>query len=140
MKRLVAVALLWCPFAVLGADVQIEIVNDSQTDLTVESAANGSDVEVAPSESREAIFHQPQWLRFGQEAYEYDIEPLLKVSRQSKRKIILKAGKDSALYAWPRGGNAGTGQTPAQPKGFPLKPSKKVDLTEGSVAPEKPSS
>jgi hypothetical protein len=117
---------------VLGADVQIEIINGTQTDLTVESAANGSDVEVAPSESREAIFHQPQWLRFGQDAYVYDIEPLLQLSQQLKRKILLKAGKDAALYAWPHGGNAATGQPPAQPKGFPLKPSKKVDLTESS--------
>ena len=122
-------ALAFATFASLATEVQVVLVNGTSTDIEVEAQSGKPSLEVLPHESKTVLLRQPQWLRFGQEAYKYSIGPIAQHAKVTSASVVLQAHIDGKLYVVPSGTSKPLAEFPPQPKGFPLKPTRKADLT-----------
>lgn len=129
MKSVLAVLLVAASSAVLASGARVVLINGTVTDITVESRRDEVHNDVLPKESKLVLLRQPLWLRFGQEACKYNIGPLEQAARRTSVPLVLQAHSDGRLYLLPKGTTEWQAKPPLQPKGFPLKPTQKVDLT-----------
>ena len=128
MRFLPLLFLALAPSLVFASEVRLTLVNGTDTDITVESPDDKAQTEVLPKESKVVAFRHLQWLRFGQEAYKYNIGPIERAAKHSPNLLVVQAHTDGRLYLVPPGTPAPTLVPPPQPKGFPIKPTRKVDL------------
>ncbi len=129
MKRLLALLLCLAPVLCFAAEPTVLLVNATQTFVSVEVGAGEPVKELLPGESKSVAIRQLRWLRFGQEANRYSLAPIKGIAAHSKRPIVLQANPDGRPYVLPAGSSGPSEPPPPQPRGFPLKPNKSVDLT-----------
>lgn len=99
------------------------------TDVSVEVGPNEPVVEVLPQEGKSVLVQQLRWLRFGQTAMQYDLKAIQALASSSSTPVVLQAHSDGRLYVLPPGTSAPVKRYPRQPRGFPVKPVKIMDLT-----------
>ena len=129
MKRLIAFLLSMAPALGGAIEPTVLLVNATQTDVSVEVSAGEQVHEVLPGESKSVAVRQLRWLRFGQEAHRYNLNPVKTLAARSANPLVLQAQPDGRLYLLPMGSSVPTAKPPPQPKGFPLKPNRSADLT-----------
>jgi hypothetical protein len=129
MKRLLALLLSIGPALVGAVEPTVLLVNATQTDVSVEVSAGEPVQEVLPGESKSVAVRQLRWLRFGQEAHRYNLNPVKTLAARSGKQLVLQAQSDGRLYLLPMGSSGPTAKPPPQPRGFPLKPNRSTDLT-----------
>jgi hypothetical protein len=106
----------------------VRLLNAGPTDVAVERPDKTIELELAPGAAGQTILRKSQWLKMGQEVYLFDTRAL---QRQAARggPIVLQVGPGSFLYVLSPSANKPEKIPPKQPRGFPLRPIKKVDLT-----------
>jgi hypothetical protein len=131
MKRLLALLLLLWLVPAFGSAVEptVLLVNATQTFVSVEVGAGEPVNELLPGESKSVAVRQLRWLRFGQEANRYNLAPVKALAARSTTPLVVQAHPDGRLYILPAGTSGPSQTPPPQPRGFPLKPSRSVDLT-----------
>jgi len=129
MKHLLVSLLASAPLLALAQDKPVTLVNGSGTDIMVETPKHEPLVELLPNETKAVSFRQLRWLRFGQEAYAYNVAPIEQHARRRAKPLVLQAHTDGKLYLLPPRTTGVQPRLPPQPRGFPISPIKKVDLT-----------
>ena len=129
MRLLLAAILAAATSVASAAELRIVLINGTNTDIAVESKKGEPQVEVLPQESKVVLLQQLRWLRFGQEAHKYSIGPIVQRAKHSPASLVLQANSNGWLYVVPPGTKQPQAKLPPQPKGFPLKPTRKADLT-----------
>jgi hypothetical protein len=119
-----AVALSSCSFA-----LEALLYNNTPTDVVVWKVHEKSSVSAAPGAMVEFKLQAEQHIDFGQDAFVYEPKELKATEFISEGRIKLQAEKDGKLYIVPPSAVFPVSPLPAQPPGFPLTPSKHVDLT-----------
>lgn len=129
MKHLLVGLLASVTMLGLAQAEPVTLLNGTGTDITVETPKHEALVELLPNEVKAVPIRQLRWLRFGQEAYAYNVASIEQKARQRTNPLVLQAHTDGKLYLLPAGTNAVQAKLPSQPRGFPISPIKKVDLT-----------
>ena len=128
MKHLLVATLLLATTAACARELPIVLHNAGSTDVVVEDQNKSATAELQPGQSARVKFVQQQWLKLGQEVYRFDVSPIFRLPKEDAPPAI-QIGSDGRLYLMPRGVTEAGTKPPPQPKGFPIKHSKKVDLT-----------
>ena len=128
MKHILAVALFLAATATSAREVSVLLLNAGTTDVSVEEANKSAVAELLPGSAAEVKLVQPQWLKLGQEVYRFDVGPIFRLPG-TKVPPVIQVGVDGKLYLMPAGTTQVGAKPPPQPRGFPIKSSKKLDLT-----------
>ncbi len=111
-----------------GADeLRVLLLNPGPTDVHVEDAAKQVHTELSPGQSKEVSLLNRQWLKLGQEAFLYDTSAIKKAAARGMP--VIQVGPGVMLYLLPAGTTTQTSSPPKQPRGFPVRPLRRVDLT-----------
>ena len=129
MRMLLTIALVLAWNVTLAGDLRVLLINGTRTDIIVETKKDAPVIELLPGEAKIVSPRHLQWLRLGQESYKYNVVSLEQWIARHPGTLVLQAHTDGKLYVLPIGTDAVQTTLPAQPRGFPVKPSKKVDLT-----------
>ena len=129
MQLLLAAVLAVASSVALAGDLRVVLINGAGTDITVETKTTEAVIELLPGETKVVSPRQLQWLRFGQESYRYNVVSIKQRAAQHPGVLVLQAHADGSLYVLPSGTAKAQTKLPPQPRGFPVKPTKKVDLT-----------
>lgn len=126
-------AKFFCGLALLlassstGAQLtKVELFNNTPVDLCVDHGKRTSCTEIQPGRSAVVLLGTSQWINFGMESHLYLFE-------QRNVPSPLQAERDGKLYAIPAATTLPATTLPPQPKGFPLVPKRKVDLTSNGA-------
>jgi hypothetical protein len=104
--------------------VLIDLHNNTVADLCVEGQSKGSCQEILAKRSREVHIRSIQWIQFGKKAFRYNFPRIF-----LKPGLRLQAEPDGKLYLLPDDAPLPASVLPKQPTGFPLTPTRRVDLT-----------
>lgn len=104
--------------------VLIDLHNNTVADLCVEGQSKGSCQEILSKRSREVHIRSIQWIQFGKKAFRYNFPRVF-----LKPGLRLQAEPDGKLYLLPDDAPLPASVLPKQPTGFPLTPTRRVDLT-----------
>jgi hypothetical protein len=115
--------------ASVAAQPDLLLVNGTVTDIIPEAVASRPSAEIAPDQSALVSLSQLKWLRFGQIAHRYDIGAIARKANSTKSSQVLQAGPNACLYLVQPSTTQPVRVLPKQPSGFPVCPSKSVDLT-----------
>jgi hypothetical protein len=131
MRYVAAVALLVAAAALGSCSFALKAVlyNNTPTDIVVWKVVEKSSVSAAPGATVEFKLKAEQHIDFGQDAFVYEPKELKAKEFISEGRIKLQAEKDGRLYVVPPSAAFPVSPLPPQPAGFPLTPSKHVDLT-----------
>jgi hypothetical protein len=127
MKHLLVATLVLVATVAGARDLSVVLHNAGTTDVVVEDQNKVAVAELLPGQSSEVRFVQPQWLKLGQEVYRFDVTPLFRLPR-TKTPPVIYLRSDGKLYLMPSGVREVGPMPPPQPRGFPIRHSKKVDL------------
>ncbi len=128
MKHLLVAALVSVATVAGARDLSVVLHNAGTTDVVVEDQNKLAVAELLPGQSSQVRFVQPQWLKLGQEVYRFDVTPIYRLPRTNAPPVI-QLRSDGKLYLMPSGVTEVGTKPPRQPKGFPIRHSKKIDLT-----------
>jgi|GEM_PF-6010337 len=128
MKYLLASTLLLATTVAWASELPVVLHNAGLTDVVVEDQHKSPTAELLPGQSARVTFAQLQWLRLGQEVYRFDVTPLFRLKKNGHPPDI-QIRSDGKLYLMPSELTYTGKKPPPQPKGFPIKPLKKVDIT-----------
>jgi len=121
---LLGLALTLFSLGTLAQGVAVEIYNNTGVDLCVDGQSR-QDCKAIPSrQSGHVSMRSAQWIQFGMNSYRYNIPKVW-----FKPGLKLQAEADGNLYLLPPEAKAPVPVLPKQPGGFPLSPTRKVDLT-----------
>jgi hypothetical protein len=107
--------------------VRVLLLNLGPTDVQIEDAAKSVHTELQPGEAKEVQLLPRQWLKLGQEAFLYDTSSIRRAAKSGAS--IIQVGPGARLYLLPSQDQGPVARPPKQPRGFPLHPLRKVDLT-----------
>ena len=127
MKNTLLLALALTAIGVNAQPARLLLVNAGTTVVQVQAEDRSIRATIQPGTAAEVTFYQPQWLRSGQKAYRYDTKPVQRLRRKGKE-IVLQLEPNAGLYLMPAGTTAPGSKPPAQPKGFPIRPSRTFDM------------
>ena len=127
MKPLATVTLLVLSAANASAIAAepVLLVNGTITDITFDYSGHVQDL--LPGSKLEVPVSQLNSLRFGQEQLEYGARVARALGGQ--KQAALQAQPDGCLYLVPRTLIQPMKRPPKQPAGFPICPSRRIDLT-----------
>ena len=124
IRVLLGCALATVASVALAQTAAIEIFNNTAIDLCVNGASQRDCKQIRPKEAGQVSIRLEQWIRFGAEAYRYNVPRTL-----FKSGLKLQAEADGKLYLIPAESAFPASRLPKQPSGFPLAPTRKADLT-----------
>ena len=127
MHTLLVVFLAMASMAAQAAEVRVLLLNDTNADITVETPSKNVLAEVRAKEGKHVSLQSTQRLRFGQITYEYQTSSLEPLARADSAPLVIQANSNHNLYVMPKGTRSPKLSIPAQPSGFPLKPSRRVE-------------
>jgi len=137
MRVAVAAGLLFLASTLGSCSYPLKVVffNNTPVDLHIWRAPGKTFVVVAPGKSIEVVFSDPQWIDFGQIAHKYQSKDLweardLAYGPDNARRINMQVESNGRIYVVPRDAHFPVNPLPEQPRGFPMEPAEKVDLTE----------
>ncbi len=127
LRHLCAAALLLAG-AAQAQSTQVLLVNAGQTDVAVQRPDQSIQVDIAPGARALARLYRIQWLLLGQQALRYDTTAIQRRAGAGRR-LVIQVGGQGALYLLPRAAVGKSLRPPRQPRGFPVRPTRSVDLT-----------
>ncbi|MCW5575584.1 MAG: hypothetical protein KIT13_05770 [Burkholderiales bacterium] len=107
-----------------GQDTVVEVYNNTAVDICVERKAPSGCQEILSRQSALAPIRNVQWIRFGKKTFRYHIP-----KNRFMPNLKLQAESDGKLYFVPPETALPASALPRQPAGFPLEPTRRVDLT-----------
>jgi len=102
----------------------IDLYNNTVVDLCVEGQSKGSCQEILSKRSGEVHIRSIQWIQFGKKMFRYNVPRTF-----LKPGLRLQAESDGNLYLLPDNVPLPASVLPKQPLGFPLTPTRRVNLT-----------
>ena len=117
-------ALLALSSTASAQTAQIDFYNNTAADVCVGEQSRTSCQKVPSKQSGRVYIRNTLWIQFGIETFRYNVPRSF-----LKPDLRLQAEPDGKLYLVPPGTPLPASALPKQPVGFPLAPTRKVDLT-----------
>ena len=133
MLRITSLALGCLLVAGVGAvradqkSLSATLHNNSKADLCVERAPREC-TQILPGESARVVLRSEQWITFGIVDLLY-LLPLDVSNALQKGELLIQVEGDGRMFLLPSGATPPVKTLPQQPRGFPLAPTRRVDLT-----------
>jgi len=130
MKTIASATTLFLAASIASAaEPEVLLLNGTITDITTEATPLRPAIEIAPNQGSLVAIAQFEWLRFGQEAHRYGISRLARHAKSGAAPAVVQAHTNGCLYLLRPESKSPTRTMPKQPAGFPVCPSKRIDLT-----------
>ena len=123
IRVLLACTLAATASVALAQTASIEIFNNTAADLCVDGTSQRDCKPIRSRQTGQVSIRLEQWIRSGTEARRYNVPKTL-----FKSGLRLQAEADGRLYLIPQEMPFPASPLPKQPSGFPLEPTRKVDL------------
>ncbi len=117
-------ALLALSSTASAQTAQIDFYNNTAADVCVGEQSRTSCQKVPSKQSGRVYIRNTLWIQFGIETFRYNVPRSF-----LKHDLRLQAEPDGKLYLVPPGKPLPASALHKQPVGFPLAPTRKVDLT-----------
>ena len=118
------IALLALSSTAAAQTVLTDFYNNSTVEVCVEEQSRQSCQKVPSKQSGRVYIRNTQWIQFGKESFRYNVPRSF-----LKPDLRLQAEPEGKLYLVPPYTPLPASTLPKQPVGFPLTPTRKVDLT-----------
>ena len=123
LRVFLACALALATPIALAQSAAVEIFNNTAVDLCVDVTSQRDCKQIRSRQAGQVSIRLEQWIRSGSEARRYNVPKTL-----FKPGLRLQAEADGRLYLISQETPFPASPLPKQPSGFPLEPTRKVDL------------